>query len=198
LLAVAFFCAVTPANGVITQGVPLLTDHGLSAEEAASVLGILGVAIVCSRLVSGYLVDRIHAPLVTAALFSLSLIGIPLLVGGAVGRNAAIGVALCGMAIGCEVDLMGFLITRYFGLRAFGVIYGYIFMVIPIGVGTGSLVMGIAYDHAHSYEPALLLFIPMVILACVLLLMLGPYRYPRQPEVEPALGPIQSEATSLH
>jgi MFS family permease len=180
IMAVAFLCGITPVNGVITQGIALLTDRGMAVQAAAGVLGISGAVVVCSRLIAGYCIDRVHAPLVGASFFGVSMIGVIILATGAVGTSAVIGTALCGVAVGAEVDLMGFLISRYFGLRAFGTIFGYIFMVLPIGVGAGSALMGITYDHAHSYEPMLIAFIVMMALACVLLLRLGAYLYPRQ------------------
>jgi MFS family permease len=188
IMVVVFLCGITPVNGVITQGVALLTDRGMPVQAAAGVLGISGIVVVCSRLIAGFCIDRIHAPLVGSAFFAFSMIGVIMLATGAVGTAAIIGTALCGVAVGAEVDLMGFLISRYFGLRAFGTIFGYIFMVLPIGVGAGSALMGITYDHFHSYQPMLIAFAVMMALACVMLLRLGTYVYPRQAGGEAALA----------
>jgi predicted MFS family arabinose efflux permease len=179
-MVVAFLCGITPVNGIITQGVALLTDRGMPVHAAAGVLGMSGIVVVASRLIAGYFIDRVHGPIVGATFFGISLIGLVILAAGAVGPAAVIGTVLCGVAIGAEVDLMGFLVSRYFGLRAFGTIFGYIFMVLPVGVGAGSALMGITYDHAHSYEPMLIAFIVMMAIACLLLLRLGAYVYPRQ------------------
>ena len=35
-----------------------------------------------------------------------------------------VGTVLLGLGIGAEVDLLSFLITRYFGVRAFGALHG--------------------------------------------------------------------------
>jgi MFS family permease len=188
IMIVVFFCGITPVNGVITQGVALLTDRGMPVQAAAGVLGISGIVVVCSRLIAGFCIDRVHAPLIGSAFFAVSMIGVIILATDAIGTAAVIGTVLCGVAVGAEVDLMGFLISRYFGLRAFGTIFGYIFMVLPIGVGSGSALMGITYDHAHSYQPMLIAFAVMMALACLLLLRLGAYVYPRQLGTEEALA----------
>lgn len=180
IMVVAFLCGITPVNGIITQGVALLTDRGMPAHAAAGVLGMSGAVVVASRLIAGYFIDRVHGPIVGATFFGISLVGLIILAAGAVGTAAVIGTVLCGVAIGAEVDLMGFLVSRYFGLRAFGTIFGYMFMVLPVGVGAGSALMGITYDHAHSYEPMLIAFIAMMAIACLLLMRLGAYVYPRQ------------------
>jgi predicted MFS family arabinose efflux permease len=190
IMIVVFFCGITPVNGVITQGIALLTDRGMAVQAASGVLGISGAVVVGSRLIAGFCIDRIHGPIVGAASFGISMIGVAILATGAVGGAAVIGTALCGVAVGAEVDLMGFLISRYFGLRAFGTIFGYLFIVLPIGVGSGSALMGITYDRTHSYTPMLIAFVVMMAVACVLLLRLGAYTYPREAGGEQAL-PLQ-------
>jgi MFS family permease len=185
LLFIAFWCGITPVNGVLTQAVALLSDRGMPVREAAGALAISGLVVIASRLVAGFLMDRFHGPIVGIAFFGVSLIGVVLLALGVTGGTAILGTVLCGVAVGAEVDLMGFLVSRYFGLKAFGTIFGYIFVVLPIGVGAGSALMGFTYDHAHSYEPMLIGFIVMMLIACVLLLRLGAYVYPRSARGEP-------------
>lgn len=67
-----------------------------------------------------------------------------------------------------------------------------------IGVGSGSALMGVTYDHAHSYQPMLIAFAAMMAVACLLLLRLGPYAYPRKGNgevtlaAEPTIGTIDA------
>jgi MFS family permease len=191
ILVVAFFLSVTPVNGVITQAIALLGDRGMSVREAAAGLSTAGVVAIVSRLVAGFCLDRVHAPFVGVAFFGTSTVGMAMLAFGATGNEAVAGAALCGVGIGAEVDLVAFLITRYFGMRAFGTIYGYVFAVLPIGVGVGAALMGATYDRAHSYQPMLVAFTVMLVVACALLATLGPYAYPRVagPVARPALRP---------
>jgi tellurite resistance protein TehA-like permease len=96
------------------------------------------VTTVVARLATGYALDRHPGPLVGAIFLGLPLLGIPLLL--LVARSPAIfiGIALCGVAVAAEVDLIGYYISRYFGLPAFSTIYGFIFPVPPVGVGVGT------------------------------------------------------------
>ena len=63
-----------------------------------------------------------------------------------------VGAVLVGLGMGAEVDLIAYLQSRYFGLRAFGQIYGYLFAVFTVGTGLGPFLMGAAYDATGSYR----------------------------------------------
>ena len=70
LLLIAFLLGLIVA-GLIVHLVPMLVDRGMTAADAAQVAAGVGVAVLVTRLVVGYLFDRFHAPYV-AALFLLS------------------------------------------------------------------------------------------------------------------------------
>jgi predicted MFS family arabinose efflux permease len=183
-LLVALFLTVAAVNGVITQAVPLLTDRATPVQVAVGVLSITGLVTVIARILAGWSLDRFNGPLVGAVCFGLSMIGMILLAAGVRGHLALLGVVLCGIAVGAEVDLIAFYVSRYFGLRAFGTIYGYMFPAIPIGVGAGAAFMGGVHDHAHSYVPALIGNAAMIFVSIVLILSLGAYRYPKAETAE--------------
>ncbi len=44
-----------------------------------------------------------------------------------------------GFAMGAELDLMGFLVARYFGLAEFGRIYGWLYGAFIFASGLGPL-----------------------------------------------------------
>ncbi len=47
---------------------------------------------------------------------------------------------------------MPYLVSRYFGLRAFSEIYGYAFTAYAFAGALGPLLMGWGYDRLHSYS----------------------------------------------
>lgn len=85
---------------------------------------------------------------------------------------------LCGLGIGAELDLMGFLVSRYFGLRAIGTIYGILFAIFVIGSGVGPYLVSLSFEHAQSYAPVLEGFIVALLVVIAMMAFLGPYRYP--------------------
>jgi cyanate permease len=74
--------------------------------------------------------------------------------------------------------MIGFLTSRYFGMKRFGQLYGYLFASFVVGSAFGPYFMGLAFERLHSYEPALWTFGVFMVLASILILCLGPYRYP--------------------
>ena len=109
------------------------------------------------------------------AFLLMSAIGLPLLaldlpVWGYLG--AAI---LLGGSLGAEVDMLAYLTSRYFGLRCFAQIFGFLFGAVMLAMGVGPLVFGAVYDATHSYAPMLLLAAPVCALAGVFTLFLKPY-----------------------
>lgn len=76
---------------------------------------------------------------------------------------------------------MSFLITRYFGIRAFGALHGLMFSIFVLGNAAGAGALGWSFQLLKSYGPVFTAFEVLLVIACVLLATLGPYRYPVQP-----------------
>ncbi|HKM68929.1 MAG TPA: MFS transporter [Stellaceae bacterium] len=189
ILGAAFFLVAVAINGSAAHIVPLLTDHGLSAAEATATLAIFGLATMSGRLLAGFLVDRIFAPYVATFFFLAPILGFAFLASTS-GMLPAAGVVLMGMGLGTEIDLIAFLVTRYFGQRAFGQLYGCFFMIFGLGSSLGRFLAGLIYDLAGSYSPALIAAALALVAAVILVNRLGAYLYPVQREMAPALAPI--------
>ena len=177
-LAAAFVIVAAAAGGTIAHIVPLLTDRGIATSTATAVLSAAGLALVAGRLLAGYLLDRIFAPYVAVAFFLAPLAGILLLFFGSGPSVAAMATVLVGVGLGAEVDLIAFLSSRYFGMRAFGEIYGYLFALFMLGAGAGPFAMGVSYDVTGSYQLMLASFAIALLLASGLMVGLGSYLYP--------------------
>ena len=105
--------------------------------------------------------------------------GIALIASGTGGLPMAFaGTVLCGMGLGAEGDLLGYFVSRYFGLRSFGTIYGFMIGIFSLGNGVGPFLMGLAYDNTHSYVTAALGFEVLLLICCGLALSLGAYTFP--------------------
>jgi predicted MFS family arabinose efflux permease len=178
LLAVAVFLVVTTINGIVGHLVPLLTDRGFEVRQATAVLSAVGLSTIAGRLFSGYLLDRFFAPYVTAALFLLPLVGVSILVAGAGGPAPVAAAISLGFALGAEIDAIGFLVSRYFGLRAYAEVYGCIFAIFTVGTGLGPVLMGMSFDATRSYNVALTVLGVSLVCASVLISRLGRYTFP--------------------
>lgn len=191
-LTVAFFFGVVAINGTLTHVVALLTDRGLPVQTATATLSAAGIAIIVGRILSGWCLDRFFGPYVAVVFLACPMVGIALLGSGTGGIAPLAGTVLCGMGIGAEVDLMAFFVSRYFGLRGFAQIYGLMFGLFTVGTGLGPYAMGAGFDMLHSYGAIFIGFEVILVIACGLLLRLGPYAFP--PEDEPRLRSRMGEA----
>ena len=175
-LAVAFALVAFATAGVITHIAPLLSDRGISSNHAATALSIAGITLILGRILSGYLLDRIFAPIVALLFIVSALVGI-LMLTSSIPASAWVATGLVGLSLGAEVDLIAYLLCRYLGQRAFGVIYGYLFGAFTLGTALGPLSMGQSFARTGNYTSALLVFMGGLMVACVLVMTLGAYRY---------------------
>ena len=138
----------------------------------------VGISTICGRLISGYLLDRYFAPYIAAIFFTLPICGIVLLGSGVTEIVPLLAIICLGLGLGAEVELIGFLVSRYFGLRAYGQIYGFIFALFALGSGTGPMALGFAYDVMGSYNVGHMFSMALIFAAATLLWRLGPYAFP--------------------
>ena len=178
LLAGAVLLVSVAVNGSLVHVVPMLADRGWSPGNASSVMVAAGLAGMIGRLVAGFLIDRIFAPHVAMVFFLLAIGGVYGLSTQLYVVPGAIGV---GLAAGAEVDMIGFLVSRYFGLKSFGQIYGLLFSIFTIGAGLGPYLVGVTFTAFQSYDKALLGLGCLLAAAIACFALIGPYRYkPRQ------------------
>jgi predicted MFS family arabinose efflux permease len=132
---------------------------------------------VIGRVASGYLLDRLFAPRVAMSIFGAVSFGIVLLRVATGTPLVFLAVFLIGLGMGAEVDIIAYLTSRYFGLRAFGEIYGYAFASYSLAGALGPWLMGLGFDRSGSYDSILVGFLLATLLAAVLMTRLGPYGF---------------------
>ncbi|MFC3213617.1 MFS transporter [Novosphingobium panipatense] len=130
----------------------ILGDSGASPMLAAGIASFVGWFSLAGRLGTGALLDRLPASLVGAAVFLLPVLGCLLLLLGA-GSFVAMGFAsaLIGLTLGAEIDVVVYLLTRHFGLKNFGGLYGGLLAALSIGTAIGPLAAAQVYDRTGSY-----------------------------------------------
>jgi MFS family permease len=177
IMVSAFVIASASLHAGILHLPTLLMDRGFTAQRAALGSSIVGIAILVGRFVCGWLMDRIFAPRVGMLFYAFSAAGLVLLRAGAAGSSVFIAAFLLGLGMGAEVDMMAYLASRYFGLRSFATIYGYVFAAFMVAGALGPLIMGALFDHFHSYSAGLGAAAIGSLGAVALLALLGPYRF---------------------
>jgi len=125
LICVAFFLVACSVIGCLVHLVPMLTDRGVSGQNAALAIALLGGASLLGGVAAGYVLDRFFASYVAVCFFGGAGFGIFFLWSGAVGGFAFVAAFLVGMGMGAAGQIIPYQVSRYFGLRAFGEIYSY-------------------------------------------------------------------------
>ena len=184
IIVAAFFLMSASFHGVIVHLVPLLTDRGLSAQNAALAASVVGVGSFLARIGIGYLLDIFFAASVAAWMFTASTLGLCILFVPTAGFLPYAAAFLIGVGEGAQLDVIPYMVSRYFGLTAFAEIYGYLFAVFTLGGVVGPMLMGKAFDAVSSYGLILAAFAVATLAASALMTRLGPYRV-----LKPALQP---------
>lgn len=158
----------------VGQLVPILGGMGLSTEEAIAAQSLMGIAVMIGRLGTGYLLDRIFASYIYFAMGALAAIGFMVLTLGISGL-IWIAVPCIGLAVGAEVDIAGYMISRYFGQRHFGKLFGVAFAMLCAGGILAHPFYGFIFDVTSSYAMATATSMVVVFAASCMLLRQEPY-----------------------
>jgi MFS family permease len=176
LMSAGLFLVSMSLTGCLVHLVPMLKDRGMSAANAALAISLLGGANLLGRVLTGYLLDRVFAASVAFFFFCGAAVGIFMLLMGATGGLAFVAALLVGLGMGAEGDIMAYIVGRYFGLLAFGEIYGYVLAIYTLGAMLGPVIMGLSFDLNGDYKIAMTGFVAVTLLGAALMTQLGPYR----------------------
>ena len=179
LIFIAFLILGAAVSGIIANSKFILLDKGYTPQAATSYLigaGVIGLSTIVGRLIGGFLVDHIWAPLVAFVFMSVPAIGCFILAGDmGVGANV-FALVLVGVAAGVEFDLMAYFVSRYFGMKAYGRIYGLVYAAFGLGSGTSPVIFNILRGGDADYSGVLTTVAVLFVVGGVMLLGLGRYR----------------------
>jgi MFS family permease len=192
LMISAFVMASASLHAGILHLPTLLMDRGFTAQRAAMGSSMVGIALIVGKVVCGWLMDRLFAPRVGMLFYALAATGLVLLLVAPAGSSVFLAAFLIGLGMGGEVDMLAYLTSRYFGLRSFATVYGYVFGAFMVAGALGALMMGAVFDRFHSYSVGLAVAAIGSLLAVALLGLLGPYRF--RPAEGLQTGPAMMEA----
>lgn len=161
--------------GLMFQFVPMLEGRGMDSANAAIAFSLIGTTMVFARIGIGYLLDKIYAPKLATICILLSALGVVILATGTSGPQVYVAALLLGLSIGAELDLLAYLITKYFGLGSFGMIYGVLFGAFLIGVTTGGPIYAASFDYFGSYINILVIATGLLVVSAFMMLRLPRY-----------------------
>jgi len=182
LVLASLFVASTSSAGVTLHLVPYLTQQGLGAGVAVSVISVLSTSSAVGILALGFLSERVSPRILLASVFLLIAVAVGVLVSTDSLLEAYSFAVLHGLASGGMNTLAPLLWASYYGRGILGALHGISRAAQVAGFALGPLVLGIAYDASGTYQTALVYFAFTGVVSS--LLILGARR-PRPPEAEP-------------
>ena len=175
-LCIVTMMVLAGVGSIYLHFIPMLTDSGVSPIVAAAAMAAIGPAATGGKLACGVLLDRFAVPPVAAVAFAFGALGYALL---AYARGEAVFATIClvmiGLASGVGSHVAAYATSRYFGLRAFGAIYGLLSGVGAFASGVSPVLVGLAKDLFGNYQLAMLLLSGGVMLSAILVATLGKY-----------------------
>ena len=174
ILGASIFLVYLAVSGISPNLIAALGDKGYSPAVAAAAQSAYGLAIIGSRLVVGFLVDRFWAPGVAMVSLLLPVAGCLLLASADPGfALILVACSLIGLAAGAELDLMAYLTACYFGPRHYAKIYAVLYAVLAVAGGIAPMLFAKLHDRTASYTASFHVAAALLVLGAVLLPLLG-------------------------
>lgn len=154
----------------------ILKTRAFTLPQIGEITAAFGLSVIAGRLIGGWLLDRFWAPLIALVILAFPALGCWLLTSSALSPLiATLAVISLGFGAGFEFDLLAYLISRFFGQRHYGAIYGCFYAVIAFAGGLGPVVFGYVFDRIGDYTIALRSGSACLVVGAVLLLAMGAY-----------------------
>ncbi|NTX24704.1 MFS transporter [Burkholderia cepacia] len=171
-------CYSLAVGGMLVHLTPLLVDGGMTTVNAARIAGLVGISGIAGRLLGGWSADRIFGPYILGTIAVIAATGYAALAtfGISAAHFSAIAV---GFALGTEGDLLGYLISRYFGKQSYGRVFGWIFGAFIACLGLSPMVMAFLHARSGSYNVPLWVDAILMVVSALVLIRLPKYRRTR-------------------
>jgi MFS family permease len=143
-----------------------------------------GAAVLIGRVGFGYLLDKLHAPLVGILTLVTVALGIATYAVAPSPGIILVGALLYGCSVGGESDLMPYLASRYFGTRSLSSVFGWFLAAFFVGAAIGPTAFASIATTQNSAVLPLYLLLALQLLPLALFLTIG--RYPSRADLEAA------------
>ncbi|HEV7320561.1 MAG TPA: MFS transporter [Ensifer sp.] len=172
MLAAFFLNYFAAAAGSISLPV-VLADRGADAARSAFVMSFVGLSFIVMRLGFGALLDRFAPVPLTSLAFLSPVVGHCILLSSEGVMPVYISAVFFGLATGAEGDAIGYLLSKRFGMRSFGKLFGVNYMGLTMGAGLGPATLHIMASDGTRYAETFMIFAGIAVIAPILLMLDG-------------------------
>jgi MFS family permease len=178
------FCLGYGVSSIMVHIVPHITDLEITAAIAASIFATMGGTGIVGRVVLGAAADRIgnkNAFIIGFALMALILLW---LIPATTVWSIYVFAVVFGVASGGCVASESPLVATLFGLKAHGLILGFVVCGFSIGAAVGPFLTGYIFDVDNSYRVAFFICASLAVIGLILSAILRPANVGRGPALK--------------
>ncbi|MCB2059650.1 MAG: MFS transporter [Novosphingobium sp.] len=178
-MALSTALALGALQTIIISLVPLAQENGLSVNQSASLVSLVGALAFAGKLFLAWLGERLDRVLLLSGVFVLvALTSFALLFDHSYAALLACSV-LIGLASGTVTPAFLALLADRFGAASFGTANGTATLIMAVISATSIRVGGEIYDRTGNYEAMFLTFVATAIIAAVLMITNRPRKQGR-------------------
>jgi MFS family permease len=174
LLITMIFCLGYSVSSIMVHIVPHITDLGISPATAAGIFATMGGAGIVGRVVLGAAADRIGNKNVFIIGFALMALISFWLIPVTTVWSIYLFAIVFGVASGGCVASESPLVATLFGLKAHGLLLGFVVCGFSVGAAIGPFVTGYIFDIDSSYRVAFFICAFLAIVGLILSVILRP------------------------
>lgn len=177
LLCAIFLPLSFAIGGPIPNLETMLSSKGFDRGDAIILASFLGYSVYVGRVMAGYLLDFVWAPILACTLQMMPAISMYIFATADPSyAQMVIAIVTLGVAAGVEYDLLAYLVARYFGMKSYSRIYGTLYAFFGLGAGFGPAIFGAIYGRTGSYDLAMDFAMWVFVICALSFLLLGRYR----------------------
>ncbi len=162
-------------TAVFAHVVPILSDRGFAADKATVVVSVFAMVCAVWQIAVGWLLDRVSSPRIAAPFYLVAVAGLFLLEHASTMPVLIAAGALMGIGLGTEFGALPYFISRYFGLRNYGLIAGVMYSVVILAQGVTPFLMDASFDASGGYGSSIRAVQAALLVGAVVLASLKPY-----------------------
>jgi MFS family permease len=163
------------ASAILAHLVAMAVDRGAAPEAALLGISVLAASNLAFQGILGRIYDRLETPRIAAPAICVMIVGVIVISNAHSAWMFAVGGLLMGVGAGADYSFLPYALQRYFGLKAYGEIYGSAFGINAFVVSGGPLLLALSHDLLGSYNFGIGALVILFAISAVIMFKLPPY-----------------------
>lgn len=169
-MAALFLLLAAVLAGMAVNFPIILRQQGANAQTAAAIMSVIGISMAGGRLLLGPMLDRWFAPHIAIATTIVPILGFALIMISTDRMVLMVAAAMLGFGLSTVYAVAAYMVSRAFGFRAFGTIYGLMSLALSVGAAIGPASIGVGLAVGVGTNTILIAAIALLIAAILILL----------------------------